>query len=464
VIARPKPKKKAPRSLAVDYPALAAQWHPTANAPLTPGDVTHGSHRRTVWICPSDPSHVWVAIVQSRTTQKRGCPWCGGVRVTPETSLVARYPKVAEEWHPTRNGGLRPCDVRYGSERRVWWQCPRHPRHVWQARVVDRSCGGVGCPSCPRRRTTSETSLAARFPQIAQEWHPNKNDWLSPADLLPGSNRKVWWRCRQDPSHEWRAVVASRTGLKTGCPACAGKVVTPKTSLAAKFPDVAKEWHPTRNRYLAPDVVMPHSARKVWWQCLRDATHAWRAQINSRTGQGTGCPVCANVVVTATNALAAWFPELAAEWHPSRNRPLRPERVLPGSNRKVWWRCHVKPAHVWCASVASRTSGSGCPACANKMVTEDNSLLAMLPELARQWHPTKNGSLTPASVTPGSGKSIWWRCPTNPAHAWCSPPFNRSRGSGCPHCYRAGWRPRSGRATKVAAQGSVRRPARRTHA
>ena len=32
------------------------------------------------------------------------------------------------------------------------------------------------------------------------------------------------------------------------------------------------------------------------------------------------------------------------------------------------------------------------------------------PMLAREWHPTLNGSLTPDNVTHGSSKLIWWVC------------------------------------------------------
>ena len=36
------------------------------------------------------------------------------------------------------------------------------------------------------------------------------------------------------------------------------------------------------------------------------------------------------------------------------------------------------------------------------------------PELAAQWHPTKNGSITPDAVFGGSHKRIWWQCPDGP--------------------------------------------------
>jgi hypothetical protein len=40
------------------------------------------------------------------------------------------------------------------------------------------------------------------------------------------------------------------------------------------------------------------------------------------------------------------------------------------------------------------------------------------PEVAAQWHPTKNGELTPANVVAGSHKKAWWKCPEGEGHEW----------------------------------------------
>ncbi|MDI6534995.1 zinc-ribbon domain-containing protein (plasmid) [Bacillus mycoides] len=40
----------------------------------------------------------------------------------------------------------------------------------------------------------------------------------------------------------------------------------------------------------------------------------------------------------------------------------------------------------------------------------ENSIAIRNPELAKQWHETKNGKLTPFHVTVGSNKKAWWKC------------------------------------------------------
>ena len=142
------------------------------------------------------------------------------------------------------------------------------------------------------------------------------------------------------------------------------------------------------------------------------------------------------------NDLASRRPDLAAEWHPDKNGDLTPSEVSESSNRKVWWRrrCVVgQQDHEWEAVIHSRSSGRGCSVCAGKVVQVGiNDLATVKPHLVVEWHPSKNGALTPAGVTAGSAKRVWWQCPQG--HAWEAPPAARDR-SGCPSCSPSGFTP-----------------------
>ena len=60
------------------------------------------------------------------------------------------------------------------------------------------------------------------------------------------------------------------------------------------------------------------------------------------------------------------YPDLFAEWHPTKNGRKVPEDFTHGSNKKVWWKC--TEGHEWNASIVNRSKGRGCPFCANKLV------------------------------------------------------------------------------------------------
>ena len=141
-------------------------------------------------------------------------------------------------------------------------------------------------------KSDRRTNLAQAFPVISAEWHPFKNGTRLPAEFTSGSHYKAWWRCNK--GHEWDAVIKNRTGQKQGCPYCSGKRVCDDNNLAALFPEVAKEWHSTRNAAMEPMLIRPGSHERDWWQCKHG--HSWEASPHGRTGpRKSGCPVCHNL-------------------------------------------------------------------------------------------------------------------------------------------------------------------------
>ena len=62
-----------------------------------------------------------------------------------------------------------------------------------------------------------------------------------------------------------------------------------------KFPQIAEEWHKTKNYNLTPLDVCCYSDKKVWWICSNN--HEWLASINSRR-KAVGCPHCQQIMLT----------------------------------------------------------------------------------------------------------------------------------------------------------------------
>lgn len=348
-------------------------------------------------------------------------------------SLSEFSPPIAAQWHPTRNDAPGPDGVHAGSGRSVWWKCPAGPDHEWQAPVYKRTSRGDGCPYCSNRRVSVTNSLATLHPELAAEWHPDKNGDLTPDAVVAGSSTAVWWRCRHDPAHEWTVRVVTRT-QGHGCPYCARVRSTPRTSLAAVNPDAAAQWHPTKNGALGPEDVAARSMKRVWWKCPNGPDHEWQTPVDARGGQGQRCPFCQGRRLSVTNSLAALYPELAAQWHPTKNGGLSPADVLSGSNRRVWWKCPEGPDHEWSSRVIDRKLRPGCPFCRGLKASVTNSVAALHPDLAAQWHPTRNGDLTPEQVVAGSNKRVWWKCPAGPDHEWQADPNARVFSKGCPFC------------------------------
>ncbi len=165
--------------------------------------------------------------------------------------------------------------------------------------------------------------------------------------------------------------------------------------------------------------------------------HPYDSIIASRTGKvKSGCPYCAGKRVSDENNLKFKFPEVAVEWHPSKNGDLKPEEFTGHSNKKVWWLC--PKGHSYDASINNRTgkNSRGCPYCAGKRVSNENNLLFLFPKIASEWHPTKNGELKPDEVSYGSNKKVWWLCPKGHSYNSVISDRTRKKPQGCIHCYR----------------------------
>lgn len=250
-------------SLAEARPDLAKEWNYEKNGDLRPEDVGHRSDKKVWWICPYDVpddypveslrgkhfDFEWKAAIGNRTgNQRLGCPYLSGQAVWPGfNDLQTVNPELARQWHPIKNGGLKPTQVTVNSNKKVWWYLPydvpndysikslRGKRFdfEWQAKICNRN-NGSNCPYLVGKAIwTGFNDLATTSPTIAAQWHPTKNDGLKPTQVTANSDKKVWWYLSYDVPNdyhikslrgrhfdfEWQARIVDRTTNKyTGCP------------------------------------------------------------------------------------------------------------------------------------------------------------------------------------------------------------------------------------------------------
>ena len=94
-------------SLSTLFPEIAKQWHPTLNGKINPNNITSGSGRRVWWKCEEGEDHEWESTIANRSAGK-GCPFCSGQKVSKDNNLLILNPKLAAEWHPSKNGDKKP--------------------------------------------------------------------------------------------------------------------------------------------------------------------------------------------------------------------------------------------------------------------------------------------------------------------------------------------------------------------
>ena len=277
-------------------------------------------------------------------------------------------------------------------------------------------------------------NLTTTHPELIKEWHPTKNGELTPQHLTFGSNKKVWWICEH--GHEWEVNPNGRTSRPTGCPYCSGRrLLIGFNDLATTHPQLAKEWHLTKNGELTPQQLTFGSSKAIWWQC--DCGHEWKATLNQRTSLNKKCPKCQRQrkknIAYSTLPLTETHPELMKEWDFENNSHLDPASLTANSIQKVSWKGEC--GHRWETTIYYRTHHpSKCPYCSNrKLLIGFNDLATKHPELIKEWHPVKNETLTPQTILATTNKMAWWK--GDCGHEWETPVSHRTRKkSQCPYC------------------------------
>ena len=378
--------------------------------------VLAGSHKKVWWTCLK--GHEWQTIVVART-RGSGCPVCANqVILSGYNDLLSIDPELASEWHPTKNGELKPDMVAPQSNIKAWWlgKCG----HEWYALVSDRT-NGRGCPICNREKHSSFPEQALFyyikkfFPdavngdrkelgmeldvfvpslKIAIEydgynWHSNKRNEIK-KNRLCHENGISLIRVREEGLDAYEdcyciertdinsndslneiinTVLKGKMGVKDpdiDVSRDESKIYESyifgkkANSLEILYPDIANDWHPIKNGILSPGAIAGKSSKKVWW--LGKCGHEWQSTVASRTSRNGGCPYCSNKkVLKGFNDLETISPDLAKEWNYKKNGDIKPSAVLPRSSKKVWWIC--KYGHEWAAKVNDRAHGTKCPVC-----------------------------------------------------------------------------------------------------
>ena len=350
--------------LSTFYPDISDEWHPTKNGDKTPSQYAQYSSKPAWWLC-SKCGYDWSSIISNRTRIGAGCPACAGKVVTEKNCLVIHYPAVAEEWVRCLGCDLPANEHSFGSNHRASWRCSEC-EYEWRVGVADRTISGkgkgTGCPACAGKAVTDKNRLT-NHPQIAAMVLPELNNGQKAYDISESSNKPLNLRCanghkfRRSPNSIIKKQVDG-TWKYRDCFQC--------NTVAFRYPELILEWNNSKNKGKKPKDFRKHSPQNVWWKCSNPECpvaggHEWETSINSRTGQGTGCPACAGRGVTDENRLTILRPQVANEWtrcldcdEPASEHAFR-------SNHRALWRC--KLMHKWDAVINSRSSGHGCSKC-----------------------------------------------------------------------------------------------------
>jgi hypothetical protein len=218
------------------HPELIKEWDYSKNE-IDPLETHCRSGKKVWWICSQN--HEWQASITHRTAggrdgQGTGCPYCSNQKACEDNSILTTHPELMKQWDFSKNIGISPADCVAGSHKIVWWKCSAAEDHEWEASLYNRTRNHTGCPCCCEKgfgkKVVKSNCLQATHPSITKEWHPTKNT-LTPMDVTCWSNKKAWFLCKNNSSHEWECRISSRS-RGDQCPFCA----------SSKGENAIKEW------------------------------------------------------------------------------------------------------------------------------------------------------------------------------------------------------------------------------
>ena len=297
-------EKKEKRHMS-DNAQLMTEWNWEKNNEFgyDPQVLTCSSSIKAWWKCSK--GHEWQANISDRN-RGRGCPYCSGKKVLiGYNDLQTMNPILAAEWNYEKNGQYVPTNFTANSNKKEWWICRNG--HEWEAKINNRN-NGNGCPYCSNRKVLKGyNDLHTVNPVLAKEWNYEKNNGLTPMELMPNSGKRVWWKCNM--GHEWQATIESRNH-GANCPYCFGLyAIKGCNDLQTVNPSLAIEWNYEKNGDKMPNDFTICSSKKVWWKCNKG--HEWESTIYNRY-KGNGCPVCISEQKTS-------FPEFAIMYYLEKN-------------------------------------------------------------------------------------------------------------------------------------------------
>lgn len=367
--------------------------------------------------------------------------------------LSVTHPDVFAQIHSEMNN-IDISRLHAGMDKKLWWKCNENNSHYWPATPKYRIQSNSGCGMCNNSYIVfGINDISVTHSALYRELHATLNliNKLDTTKLSSGSSKKVWWQCKENPSHYWCSTVKDRT-QNHGCGMCHNLyVISGINDLSVSDPTLYSRLHRQMNEDQGVNIenLSYSTARKVWWKCSNNASHYWPAKVNTlqnnlrSSSEGSanhGCGMCRNFyVVHGVNDLSVTHPHLYNQIHTLKNQEygIDTTKLVYGTDRKIWWKCDKNSSHYWLAKVSGRSIGRNCGMCASSFVVEGiNDLSTTHPEIYQKLHLLKNSeaNYNVTNLTGGSDKKVWWQCEYEPDHSWLAPSKDRVRGQGCPHC------------------------------
>lgn len=411
-----------------------------------------------------------------------------------ETWCKKNNSTLLDEWDYVNNS-KKPSEYSYGSHSVVNWICKKCG-YKYQKDIHSRA-QGTGCANCSKIKFEHLQPLSSMYPNLLCELDTNKNIELGidASNVSCGSTQKIWWKC--DNNHSYDMTIFNKL-KSTGCPICRNKRIIPGVNDLKTWCkdndklDILEDWDYTKNQ-IKPENVSFGSNKIAFWKCHK-CGFEWKTRINSLTINGTRCSKCSRRLSSSFPEQAVYyyikkvFPDAingdrqvlkgleldiyipsikvgieydGLTWH-QLNKDLLKNIACKNSNIRLIrirergcesidnCECYYYEYQDWdslnkiiidiISIIGDKTIEVNIQEDNARIkesfynILKDNSLQIKYPKIAKEFHPTKNGFITPDMIIAESHDKYYWLCP-NCGNEYLASVKNRVRvNSSCPIC------------------------------
>lgn len=428
---------------------LLKEWHHERNGELNPKNISYKYSRKVWW-----KIHVerygkifcleWQASVKNRI-KGTGCPYTSNPtkKIKKGFNDLVTWCKyndkmyLIEEW--SSKNFTRPEDYLPYSNKEVIWEHKVSKDgvefiHEWTSKINNRTSNNENnCPYCSGYKIQEGYNDFKTWCEnndrsfLLEQWHPTKNDKITPGTIAAKNNKKIWWKC--GCGYEWDARISNRTILNRGCPRCAKER---KSSFQEKailfyikqiFKDVEDGQYYDFMNSKELDIYIPSLKLAIEY----DGEYAHRNRDKEDLNKSKLCKENKitlirirepNIKISDDNSIIYELPSLD-----EKDLEISIEWIINHINNRYDYNLNID------INISrDRSKIYELLEFSNKK----NSIVYKYPDLVEEWNYDKNMGIKPEFITHGSNRKVWWKCKCG--NEWEAVVYSRINGNGCPKC------------------------------
>ena len=197
----------------------------------SPKDIAYSTTKKYYFKCNIHPEHESeLKNINSFTNYSHdgtiSCKQCNSIA----QYILDNFPgkDLYDVWDKKKNVGINPWKINRGNNLKYWFICQEKDYHGSYEITCANFTSGQRCSYCYNRTIHPKDSLGQYIldnygEKFLYDVWSDKNH-VSPFELSPQTNKKVWWRCPEDKHEDYLRTCNASFRVEFRCPKCVEEI------------------------------------------------------------------------------------------------------------------------------------------------------------------------------------------------------------------------------------------------